>query len=61
MKASQTQDRNNTNDPQKKHRIETVSKNMLLDGLNRFHGAPASSLVQMWIKTQRCLACKKDP
>ena len=23
----------------KKHRLETVSKNILLEGLNRFHGA----------------------
>ena len=49
------------NDPQKKHRLGTVSKNILLDGLNRFHGAPTSPLVQMWIKTHRCLVCMKDP
>ena len=30
-------DRININDPQKKHRLETVSKNILLEGLNRFH------------------------
>ena len=29
----------NTNDPQKKNRIGTVSKNILLEGLNRFHRA----------------------
>ena len=29
----------NTNDPQKKYRLETVSKNILLEGLNRFYGA----------------------
>ena len=29
----------NTNDPQNKYRIETVSKNSLSEGLNRFHGA----------------------
>ena len=29
----------NTNDPQKKYRFGTVSKNILLEGLNRFHGA----------------------
>ena len=29
----------NTNDPQKKYRLGTVSKNSLLEGLNRFHGA----------------------
>ena len=32
-------DINNTNDPQKKYRLGTVSKNILLEGLNRFHGA----------------------
>ena len=45
------QDRNNINDPQKKHRLGTVSKNILLEGLSRFNGAPTSPLVQMWIKT----------
>ena len=30
-----------------------VSKTILLEGLNRFHGAPTSPLVQMWIKTYR--------
>ena len=34
------QDRNNINDPQKKHRLGTVSKNILLEGLNRFNSAP---------------------
>ena len=29
----------NTNDQQKKYRLGTVSKNILLEGLNRFHGA----------------------
>ena len=33
-KASETQD---TNDPQKKYRLETVSKNILLEGLTGFH------------------------
>ena len=28
---------NNTNDPQKKYRLGTVSKNILLEGFNRFH------------------------
>ena len=36
---TQTQNINNTNDPQKKYRLETVSKIILLEGLNRFHGA----------------------
>ena len=39
MKAKQTQDRNNMNDPQKKYRIGSVSKNISLEGLNRFHSA----------------------
>ena len=33
------QDRNNMNDPQKKYNLGTVSKYILLEGLNRFHGA----------------------
>ena len=28
----------NINDPQKKYRLRTVSKNILLEGLNWFHG-----------------------
>ena len=40
----------NIKDPQKKYRLGTVSKKKL-EGLNRFHGAPTSPLVQMWIKT----------
>ena len=55
------QDRNNINDPQKKHHLGTVSRIILLEGLNRFNGAPTSPLVQMWIKTHRCLVCMKDP
>ena len=39
QKKHDTQNRNNTNDPQKKYRLRTVSKNSLLEGLNRFHGA----------------------
>ena len=35
--------------------------NILLEGLNQFNGAPTSPLVQMWIKTHRCLVCMKDP
>ena len=38
-----------------------VSKNLLLEGLNRFRGAPTSPLVQMWIKTYRCLVCMEGP
>ena len=55
------QDRNNINDPQKKHRLGTVSKNILLEGSNQFNGAPTSPLDQMCIKTHRCLVCMKDP
>ena len=40
------QDRNNINDPQKTHRLGTASKNILLEGLTRFNGAPTSPLVQ---------------
>ena len=38
MKAWQTQDRNNTNDPQKKYPLGTAIKNILLEGLNWFYG-----------------------
>ena len=38
-KAWQSQDINNTNDPQKKYHLGMVSKNILLEDLNRFHGA----------------------
>ena len=58
-KAYQTHHRNNMNDQQKKYHLGTVSKNILLEGLNRFHGA-TSPLVQMWIETHRCLVCVKD-
>ena len=51
--------RNNINEPQKKHRLGTVSKSILLEDLNRFNGVPTSPLVQMWIKTHRCLVCMK--
>ena len=34
-----TKRHNNTNGPQKKYRPGTVSKTILLEGLNRFHGA----------------------
>ena len=36
--TNQTQDINNTNDPQKKYHFWTV-KNILLEGFNQFHGA----------------------
>ena len=38
------------NGPQKKYRLGTVNKNIVLEGLNRFT-APTSPLIQMWIKT----------
>ena len=34
-----TKDINNTYDPQKKYLLGTVSKKILLGGLNRYHGA----------------------
>ena len=52
--------KNKINDPQKKLRLETVSKNILLEGLNQFHGGPTSPLVQLWIKAHICLVCMKD-
>ena len=60
-KQNKKLDRNNINDPQMKHRLGTVSKYILQEGLNRFHGAPNSPLVQMLIKTHRCLVCMKYP
>ena len=41
--------------------LELSVKNILLEGLNRFNGAPTSPLVQMLIKTHRCLVCMNDP
>ena len=52
---------NNINDPQKKHRLGTVNKNVLLEGLKRFHGAPTSSLGRCGIEIHRCLVCMKQP
>ena len=54
-------DINNTKDTQKKYCIGTVSKNILLEDLKWYFGVPTSPLVQMWIKTYRCLVCMKDP
>ena len=34
----------------RKHNENNTVQNILLEGLNRFHGAPTSPLVQMWIK-----------
>ena len=49
----------NTNDPQKKYRLGTVSKNISLEGLNRFHG-PTSSLVQIFFITNPKLSLFKN-
>ena len=38
-KREQIWDIYNTNDAQKKNRLGTVNKNILLEGLNQFHGA----------------------
>ena len=50
-----------TNNPQQKYRLGAVSKTILLEGLNQFHGVPTSPLVHMLIKTRGCLVCMKDP
>ena len=39
-KALQKQDGKTINDQQKKHRLGTVRKSILLEGLNRLHGTP---------------------
>ena len=39
LKSKKNTRHKNTNDPQKKYRLGTVSKNILLEGLKRFHGA----------------------
>ena len=56
------QDRNNILiDPQKKRRLGTVCKHILLEGLYRFNSALTSPLGQMWIKTHRCLVLYEKP
>ena len=50
----------NKKDPQNKHRLGTVIKNILLKSLTSFM-VPASSLFLKWIKTNRCLVHVKDP
>ena len=59
-KAQRTQDRKNTKDPQKKHQPGTVSK---IPHWRAQTGPTAPTLppTQMWIKTHRYPACKKDP
>ena len=39
---AKTRPKNNRIDPQNKYRLGTVSKNILLDGFNQFHGAQTS-------------------
>ena len=39
MQKHEKHNTQNTNDPQKKYRLETVCKLILLESLNRFHGA----------------------
>ena len=51
-KACQTQDINNTNDPQKKCRLGMVSKIFYSRACTGFT-APTSPLVQMWIKVSK--------
>ena len=58
-KALETQDTKITNDPQKRYRLGTVSKIFYWRALTSFT-APTSPLVQMWIKTHRCLVSKED-
>ena len=41
------------NDPQKKYRLEKVSKNILLEGLNQFHGKN--------LTLSSDVVCMKDP
>ena len=59
-RAWQTWNTNNKKDPQKEHCLGKVSKNKLLEGLNLYDGANLY-LITMWIKTNRCLVCMKDP
>ena len=47
-KASTKQDRNNINDQQKKHRLGTFSKNILLEGLNKFYGSSYRSSLSIY-------------
>ena len=60
MKAKQTQDRNNMNDPQKKHKPRPVSKNTPPESANWPHGANPTP-AQMGTKTRWRLARTKDP
>ena len=46
----------NTNDPQKKYHLGRVSKNILMEGLNQFHGANLTLSSDVDQDT-----CMKDP
>ena len=59
-KSMKTQDINNTKDLQKKYRLRMVSKNILLEGLNRFHGANLTLSSDMY-QSHRCLVFMKYP
>ena len=48
------------NDPQKKHCLGTVSRKYFYWRAKTSFTTPTSALVQMWIKTHRCLLCMKD-
>ena len=48
------------NDPQKKHRLGTDSKDILREGLNRFHGAPTSVLNASCFYMFHVIERKKD-
>ena len=39
---------NDTNEPQKEYRLGTVSKNILLEGLNQFHRANLTLNADVW-------------
>ena len=50
-----------TNDPQKKYRLGTVSNNIILEDLNRFHGTNLSISSDVDQDQHICLVCMKDP
>ena len=55
-----TRQNKNIKDPQKKYHHGKVSKIFYWRALTGLT-APTSPLIQMWIKTHRCLVCMKDP
>ena len=46
--SMKTQEMNSTNEPQKEYRLGTVSKNILLEGLNQFHSANLTLNSDVW-------------